>query len=177
MTDAIAIRDVEIGDVDWLLALNNASAPHVNALTHSELEALLTGAVSARIVLARDVPSGALIAFQPDADYQSAHYRWFSKRFESFLYVDRVMIAEAARGAGLGRALYHDLEALAKRQGVPRITLEVNSLPPNPRSMAFHRRLGFAPVGELEHDGGKKRVVLMAKTLADAPPLEKTPAP
>ncbi len=165
MAERSPIRDVEADDVDWLLALNNASTPHVNELTRPELEALLADAAYARLVIADGMASGALIVLPPGCGYESVHYRWFSKRFDHFLYVDRVMIAETAAGRGLGRTLYEDLEAFAKAQRAPLITLEVNAEPPNPRSMAFHERLGFLPVGELEHEGGNKRVVLMAKPL------------
>lgn len=165
MGETIEVLDIGPDHVDWLLALNNAAVPHVNELTRADLDALLADAAFARMVVADGDPKGALIVFWPGLDYQSPHYRWFSERFESFLYVDRVMIAEDAKGAGLGRALYDALGRFAEERGAPRITLEVNSKPPNPGSLAFHERQGFRAVGELEHEGGAKRVVLMEKPL------------
>ena len=165
MTKPFLIRDIEADDVEWLLALNNASTPHVNALSRSDLDALLDAAAYARLGVAGGERAGALIAFWPGLDYDSVHYRWFSDKFEKFLYVDRVMIAEVAKGMGLGRAIYADLEAFAAGHAAPMIALEVNRHPPNPRSMAFHERLGFMSVGELVHEDGKKTVVLMTKDL------------
>lgn len=159
------IRDIVTDDIDRLLALNNASVPHVNELVRDDLIGLLAMAAYGRLVTIDDKLAGFLIALWPGVDYASAHYRWFSEHYQSFLYVDRVAIDEAATGTGLGRAFYADLEGLARSHGAPRITLEVNSLPPNPRSLAFHRRMGFKAVGELEHDGGAKRVVLMEKVI------------
>ncbi|MGI9433913.1 MAG: GNAT family N-acetyltransferase [Geminicoccaceae bacterium] len=169
-----SIRDLVPDDLGWLLALNNAAVPHVNQLDRPALADLLAITGYARAVLDKGEPQGALLAFWPGADYASAHYRWFEQRFRHFLYVDRVMIASTARGSGLGRILYDDLEQFARAEGSPRIALEVNRQPPNPGSLAFHERLGFKPVGELAHDrepggGDPKRVVLMVKPLENAP--------
>jgi predicted GNAT superfamily acetyltransferase len=168
------IRDIAGDDIGWLLALNNASVPHVNGLDRQSLADILTMAGYARTVLNNGEPAGALLAFWPGTDYASVHYRWFEQRFRNFLYVDRVIIASTARGSGLGRILYDDLEEFARAEGSPRIALEVNRQPPNLGSLAFHERLGFAPVGELTHDrepggGEPKRVVLMVKPLENAP--------
>ena len=108
-----------------------------------------------------------MIGFWPGADYQSVHYRWFSERFDHFFYVDRVIVADGARGKAVGQAIYADVEGFAKER-TERIALEVNSLPPNPVSMRFHRAAGFMPVGELTHEGGQKKVVLMIKSLEPA---------
>jgi len=173
MSERSTIRDVLADDVDWLLELNNASVPHVNRLTKSDLLTLIANAAYARLIEVDGVSSGALIAFWPGLDYESANYRWFCEHFDQFLYVDRVMLAEAAKGRGLGRAFYDDLERFVQSHGAPMIALEVNSKPPNPRSIAFHEGLGFRSVGELDHDGGAKRVVLMTKPLVQPPPTER----
>jgi predicted GNAT superfamily acetyltransferase len=45
------------------------------------------------------------------------------------------------------------------------VTCEVNLDPPNPESLAFHARLGFARVGEQETKGGSVTVALLAAEL------------
>jgi len=164
----IEIHDIKPDDVDWLLNLNNASVPNVNRLGRKDLTDLLKNACYARLAVIDDKPLGALIGFWPDADYQSVHYRWFSERFDHFFYVDRVIVADGARGKGVGQAIYTDVERFAKGC-TERIALEVNSLPPNPVSMRFHEAAGFTPVGELTHEGGQKKVVLMIKSLEHVP--------
>jgi predicted GNAT superfamily acetyltransferase len=42
------------------------------------------------------------------------------------------------------------------------VTCEVNLDPPNPRSLAFHERLGFREVGRQATKGGAFTVVLLA---------------
>ncbi len=162
--DLIHVRDVIPSDVGWLLALNNSAVPNVNHLERQSLDDILASACYARLALVDDEPMGALIALWPDARYDSVHYRWFSQRFEHFLYVDRVIIADGARGKGIGQAIYKDIERFASPHAAS-IALEVNSLPPNPVSMRFHQAAGFVPVGELVHEGGAKKVVMMMKDI------------
>jgi uncharacterized protein len=69
---------------------------------------------------------------------------------------------------GLGKALYNKVFDQAKTQGLSLVTCEVNILPPNPESMAFHSKLGFRPVGEQDTDKGAKRVCLLAKNLLES---------
>jgi predicted GNAT superfamily acetyltransferase len=67
----------------------------------------------------------------------------------------RVVVAPEARGRGLGRRLYEDLAATA---GARPLCCEVNLVPPNPGSLAFHERLGFAACGEGDDPRNGKRV-------------------
>ena len=105
------------------------------------------------------------MALRPGQSYQSLNYRWFSERYENFVYIDRIAVAPAYKGRGIGRALYADVESLAATTA-PILTCEVNLVPSNADSMAFHTKLGFAEVGQQVTEGGKKRVSLMVKTLA-----------
>lgn len=107
-----------------------------------------------------------LIALDQDADYDSPNFRWMRRRFERFVYVDRVVVAAASRGRGLARILYEDLFTAARSAGQTRITCEVNSDPPNPASDAFHARLGFAETGSAVLPGGAKTVRYLSRTIA-----------
>jgi predicted GNAT superfamily acetyltransferase len=51
----------------------------------------------------------------------------------------------------------------ARAAGHERIVCEVNSDPPNPASEAFHKALGFAPVGEALLGNGKTVTYLALK--------------
>lgn len=158
------VRDIEKADLDWLLTLNNGAVPNVNYLERQDLDNLLSIACYARLATVDGQPLGALIGLWPGTGYDSANYRWFSDRYDQFFYVDRVIVADGARGKGVGQAIYADIERFADGRA-QRIALEVNSVPPNLVSMKFHQAAGFVPVGDLTHDGGKKKVVLMIKSL------------
>lgn len=128
-----------------ILALNNAHAVETSLLTPEGLRALLAAAYRARLV----PPAQAFsIAFDQSGSDQHPHLNWFRARNAKFVYVDRVVVAEAARGKGLARALYADLTEAARRDGHTMLCCEVNLEPPNPVSDAFHSALGFEAVGK-----------------------------
>ena len=102
------------------------------------------------------------LAMEPGIEYASENYRWFAKRGRDFLYVDRIVIGAESRGVGIGRLLYGAAFAKAEAEGRAEVDCEVNLRPPNPKSLGFHRSLGFRPVGEQETKGGAVRVALLA---------------
>lgn len=160
----LTIRPLLDAERGPFLALNNAAVPHVNELDPQALDALLGQAALALAALTDDRLSGGLLALGPGAVYSSVNYRWFSKRYDDFLYVDRVMVDESRRGEGIGARLYRALEDLAP-PGCPRILCEVNEHPPNPGSLAFHENRGFKRLDTLDHPETGKRVVLMERSL------------
>lgn len=161
----IALRDVRRKDAPAITLLNSAAVPNVNALGEDALYALAEAAVYARVAAAGDEVLGMMLAFGPGADYASPNYRWFDGRYDSYLYVDRIVVAESARGAGIGKRLYEDLTAFAEERAAGHLACEVNERPANPGSMRFHLNLGFTTVGRQETEGGTKSVALMVKKL------------
>ncbi|WP_404481728.1 GNAT family N-acetyltransferase [Novosphingobium sp. BL-52-GroH] len=135
-----------------MLVLNNAHAVELSWADEARMELLVARAfLAARVGMV----DAMLLAFAPGAAYDSANFLWFAKRYESFVYIDRVVTAPPARGRGLARKLYAHLFEAARAAGHERIVCEVNSDPPNPPSEVFHRALGFAPVGEAMLENGK----------------------
>ena len=106
--------------------------------------------------------AGFLLAFREGAHYDSENYQWFGSRFSRFLYVDRIVVDGTCAGRGIGSALYADLFAFARSQGVDTITCEYNIDPPNHASRAFHDRFGFTELGTRSTADGTKRVSLQA---------------
>lgn len=137
---------------DKLLALNNASAQELSFLVSDELIELVDEAFAC---LHGPEAEALLVAFDQDAKYDSPNFRWFQARFDRFVYVDRVVVAAAARGRGHASALYRQLFELARNSGHQRIVCEVNSDPPNPGSDAFHARMGFTQIGSAKLENGK----------------------
>lgn len=153
MQDLALIRPLTPGEASpALLALNNAHATELSPLDADRFRHLVANAFLAARIGDADA---LLLAFDATADYRSPNYQWFRARHDRFVYVDRVVVAPAARGHGLARALYATLFDRARVAGEPRIVCEVNAVPPNPASDAFHAALGFAPVGEGRLTGGK----------------------
>ncbi|MEL6480747.1 MAG: GNAT family N-acetyltransferase [Pseudomonadota bacterium] len=159
------IASMESAAQETLRALNNANAEATSYLDQPAWRALVGASY---LALAPDSADALLIAFGPRASYQSPNYRWFSKRYEKFLYVDRIVVSAEARGRGYARALYAALADAAVENGMERILCEVNRVPPNPGSDAFHERLGFVEVGRAHPYGDTKLVRYLALELAAA---------
>lgn len=138
-----------------VLAANAAVAAMTSPLDMRALESLLTEAAFAAAMVDRgDVMTGFLIGFGPGAAYDSLNYRWFGTRFDRFAYVDRVVTVPAAQGRGVARRLYAAFADAMPQQ--ERLVCEVNLLPPNPGSDAFHAALGFREVGRGSPSPGKQ---------------------
>lgn len=156
------IRDLRPTDIEAATAINNANTPAVGEADAEHLAHLLGQSVIAlAAVTPGDELAGFCIVLGPGADYGSVNYRWFSERYDDFVYLDRVAVAETARSAGVGTALYAEVE---RRAAAPWFLLEVNLRPRNDGSLRFHHRLGFTEVGQQETDYGIL-VSLLAKAL------------
>jgi uncharacterized protein len=150
-------------DASITLRLNNAHAKETSELDLARLTALLTMACYARGI--DQGKTAFLIALDHTAPYQNPNFAWFKSTYQTFVYIDRVIVAESARGQGIARLLYEDLFAAAHNAGVPQIVCEVNSKPPNPASDAFHLAMGFEKVGQAVLYNGAKTVNYFAKNL------------
>ncbi len=164
-----SIREVEHGDLDQILELNNLAVPAVNKLARGDLDWFTQQAHTFLVKPGDDGSVGAyLIGLGgPGVGYASANYEWFSQRYERFVYVDRIVVAEQGRGGGVGRALYDTFSARARADGHEVLLAEVNIRPRNESSLKFHETYGFVPVGEQDTEGGSKRVVMLEKRLDD----------
>lgn len=160
---ASPISGVSPADEPAILALNNAHAAELSWLEPERLSFLLGEAFYARRIGRLEA---FIMTFDQDARYDSPNFLWFRKRHQRFVYVDRVVVAEQARGRGHARRLYQDLFVQAARAGHDIVTCEVNADPPNPASDAFHAALGFAEVGDAVIHGGKKAVRYYLKRIA-----------
>lgn len=144
------IRDLSTDDLDRVLEINQENTPEVGSVDADRLGFLVHEAV---ISLAATVDAdvvGFVLVLPPGSRYDSVNYRWFADRGDDFMYLDRVAVDAGHRGRGLGRALYTAVfdRIATDHAGMDRLGLEVNIEPPNPASMAFHRRLGFREVGQ-----------------------------
>ncbi len=156
---SVRIRDVTDADLAAVLAINERSIPAMNSLTHERLRWFVRQAVYFRVAVAGQEIAGFLICLAPDAPYGSANFRWFSQRYDDFLYVDRVAVSASYRRRGVADALYRDAAASVGRP-YRLLAAEVNLRPPNDGSLRFHERLGFEPVGAQDHGRVKVRYLV-----------------
>ena len=157
---AVLVRPLETADLDAAVALNNANIPAVNEIDRDELERLSSISL---VSLAAEVDgafAGFCVVFGPGADYASRNYAWFSARYDDFAYLDRIAVDATLRRAGVGRAFYATLvERLAGT--TPVLLCEVNLVPRNDVSLAFHASIGFTEVGRQHPYGDEREVSLL----------------
>lgn len=166
---ATAIRDAVAADFGDILRLNAASEHVLSPLTRERLELLHREAAYHRVIQAPAGIAAFLLAFREGCAYDSPNYRWFGRHYERYLYIDRIVVADANRGQGLGSRLYADLFRFARASGAARVTCEFDIEPPNEASRRFHAGFGFSEVGTQRVGAGNKRVSLQAVEL-DPPP-------
>ena len=149
---------IELGDCDLaaLCRLNNSFAQETSFLAAGEMSQLLHMAFYRRGFAAQGGQLGAfLIALDERAEYANTNFAFFRERRERFVYIDRVITAAHAMRRGLARRLYEDLFLRATEVRHRVVGCEVNLLPPNPASDAFHARLNFVEVGSAQLANGK----------------------
>ena len=170
---SITTRDLVPADLAWMVPLNNSAVPAVPPMDAGLLGGVLDHADLAIAVVDADAPDatpvGMLLAMQPGGAYDSPNYRWFAEHGVDGLYVDRIVVADGQRGRRLGQELYARVFDEARRAGRAHVTCEVNTLPPNPGSLAFHGRLGFVRVAEVVDDDGLHAVAMMAAPVDPGP--------
>lgn len=145
-----------------VLRINHSAGAAVFRLDARELSRLL--AISPLHSIARGEDGavrGYLLAFSRDDQYDGEEFLALRAAIdEPFLYIDQIAIDSRFRGAGIGRLLYEALAQRGRNLGSRVLCCEVNTSPPNPGSLGFHRRLGFRKVGVLSVSDGRTVALL-----------------
>jgi len=163
------LRQAAPKDLDHLKKINDLSTPGVSFETKADLETILELGDTHVALGGDNRVLGFINLVAPGTTaYQSPNLRWFeawqARVGKSVLYVDRIAIDPAARGHGIGKLLYRRaFHVSGDRDG---LACEVNTLPPNPGSHRFHKRLGFEQVGDQVFDPGRKAVAYYVRASA-----------
>jgi predicted GNAT superfamily acetyltransferase len=158
VADLRPLRDTDVADV---LALNEANVSALTTMDEARLHELRDMADRFDVLDVDGAFGGFVITFAQGAPYDSENYRWFSARHRRFYYLDRIALHERFRRQGLGTFVYDEIERVAAPYG--RLALEVNLVPRNDASLAFHESRGYVEVGRLGDE--QHLVTMMEKTL------------
>ena len=161
MPDLRPLRETDVAEV---LTLNEANVDMLAPMDEARLRELHELADRFDVLDVDGAFAGFVMTFGPGSSYDSENYQWFTRRHQrhgSFYYLDRIVLHEKFRRRGLGGFVYDEIERVATPYG--RLSLEVNLVPPNEASLAFHARRGYVEVGQLGDD--EHRVSLMEKAL------------
>lgn len=141
------LRPLEDADVPVAHELNESHVPMVGPADHARIDYLRRLCDRFDVIEVDGHVGGLVVTFLPGSDYDSANYRWFSERLgNDFYYLDRVVVDASVRRRGVAGRVYDDLEAVAAAYG--RMALEVNLVPRNDPSLAFHAQRGYVEVGQ-----------------------------
>ena len=158
----VVIRSIEPVDLDRILQINQANVPEVGSIDADRMAYLVGESPVAPAVAVGGVIVGFCLVMPPDIAYDSVNYRWFTERYDDFMYLDRVAFDAAAQGRGLGTLLYAEVDRRMVEQGdASSLALEVNVDPPNEPSLVFHARRGFVEVGQQDTPYGIRVSMLM----------------
>lgn len=152
--------------MDFILALNETNVEVLSPMDEARFAYFMEVSDLFQVAEVDGAPVAFLIALREGIpDYTSENYKWFSKMYERFLYVDRVVIDEAFRGLGLGRRLYLGVFDRAVFCGIDTVTAEIDTVPYNETSLAFHKAMGFEEIGQQVIRCGEVQVSLQRKEL------------
>lgn len=159
----IVVRSVTEKDFPQILALNEENVEVLSPMDEKAAARFLKWAEIFYVAEAEGKFAAFLIALREGLEYQSENYLWFSKQYDRFLYVDRIVIDKPYRNMGLGRRLYQEIMEHARRTEVSTVTAEIDTEPVyNDVSLKFHKAMGFQEVGTQYVRNGKIKVSLQA---------------
>ncbi len=160
-----SIIDANASHHEEVLALNENLVHYLSPLSLKELQSLADQSDLFKVVVQNGKVVGFFISLREGQPYKSVNYRWFSQRYPTFLYIDRIVISQEMHGKGLGKALYQYLFAYAREKGITKIAAEIYSQPPNMVSLKFHKATGFVEVGRQMTADSTKEVSMQLKEI------------
>jgi predicted GNAT superfamily acetyltransferase len=155
------LRPITPADHAAVLALNERNVELLAPLDEDKLTRMTGIADRASVITHENSFAGFVITFAAGTAYDSTNYQWYADTYDSFYYLDRIVLHDDFRRLGLGSIAYDELEGRA-RELAPRLALEVNLDPPNEPSLAFHRKRGYEQIGEAM--AGEHLVAMLVKT-------------
>ena len=148
-------------DLEEIWNINQENIPEVGDVPNVDRLKKLIDWSSHLIVIRDNDISGFIILMREGQNYDSLNYKFFNSQSFPFLYVDRIAIKDGHRRKGLGRMIYEKTIDIAKDLDVS-TCCEVNTIPRNDPSLAFHDTFGFREVGTKDYDDHS--VVYLTKT-------------
>ena len=153
------IKSAIKGDMDFIFNLNQNNMPALSILSNDLFLKFLNISDYFKIIKNDEKPVGFLIALLPNKPYESINYQWFNNHYNSFIYVDRIVVSNSNQNKGIGSYFYNDIKSKYINK-VGHLACEVNIKPLNQQSINFHKKFGFKEVGQQFSEENKKLVSL-----------------
>ena len=141
--------------------LNQLNIPALGSLEDlNHLENLFKSSSFIALIKINNNLVGFAIIMSSLSEYSSPNFLYFKKKYNDFIYIDRIAISEKYNRKGFGSLIYKELYNQSKNLGIP-LCCEVNTKPINQQSLDFHKKLEFSIIEEISF--GKKIVAMLAK--------------
>ena len=141
--------------------LNQLNIPALGSLEDlNHLENLFNSSSFIALIKINNNLVGFAIIMNSLSEYSSPNYLYFKKKYNDFMYIDRIAISEKYNRKGFGSLIYNELYNQSKNLGIP-LCCEVNTKPINQQSLDFHKKLEFLIIEEISF--GKKIVAMLVK--------------
>ena len=138
------LRDANQKDFTFVYNLNDENVEVLSEMDEKQFEYFVKYAELFLICEIDGRPVAFMICLGEGLEsYESENYIWFSRNCQKFLYIDRIVIDEDFRSLGIGRKLYERVFDYAKKEGLERVTAEIDLIPYNESSLKFHEKMGF----------------------------------
>tara|TARA_Y100000768_G_scaffold315478_1_gene250431 strand:- start:2729 stop:3220 length:492 start_codon:yes stop_codon:yes gene_type:complete len=138
-------------DLNQIWSINQENIPEVGDVADLDrLNQLINWSSHVLVVREHEI-AGFIILMRENQNYDSLNYHFFNSQNNPFLYVDRIAIKEGHRRQGLGKMIYEKTIEIANDLNIP-TCCEVNTIPRNDPSLAFHDSFGFVEVGTKDYD-------------------------
>lgn len=145
----LMIKSIKTKHYEHILKINEAFVHWLAPLDLAQLEWVLSIATYKRQV---DDAQAVLFGYPYDANYpEHKNLIWLNRHVSNFFYIDRIIVDACAQGRGYGKLLYQDVEDFARQSGYSHMTCEVNTVPNNPSSHAFHLAMGYTAIGDEDY--------------------------
>lgn len=161
--EGTTLRDYDPSDAETILEINASNQPEVGPMDRAKLDTLASQSLWFPVAVRGAEVVGFAIILTEGASYGSPNYRWFTERNPRFAYVDRIAISKDARSLGIGRAIYSRVVEMARDTDRSVVCAEVNTIPPNDASLAFHARSGFVEVSRQRPYGEDTEVAMLER--------------
>ena len=147
----MSLRDAKWSDWPAIVALNDASVEHTSPMDEERLGLYASQACYLRVIVEHGEVLAFLLAFRKGSAYRGAVFQALQSHPGDFIYIDRIVTSEHARGRGLASELYEDLATAARAEHIPALLCEAYLT--NDNSLRFHHRRGFREFGRMESHG------------------------
>ncbi|WP_375322455.1 GNAT family N-acetyltransferase [Aliivibrio logei] len=149
------IRAILEKDIDTILELNEQFVHVLSPMNKSKLIRLIEMSAISVVIEEDNHIAGFMLAFTQGVKYESINYEWFNENYDSFLYIDRIVVSEHFQGKRVASRLYKQALDLAAERSLSCVVAEIDIMPPNDPSLLFHQKMGFKEIQLLTHNENK----------------------